>query len=166
MKLTDHQKKYINANALAWIKTLLPNDIDQCQSTLQDDHSYCCLGVGVLCHQIKTGDMYNGAATITSKGTTLFEGGDLTEYPAAQLWLGLHDVAGMFYNITNSIRVEVSRFFHDNGIDSSGVNTYKSAGGSLAGLNDTLGMNFKQIAEFMLAFPEIIFLPISEQVKS
>lgn len=165
MTLTDHQKKYINANALRWIKTLLPNDIGQCQETLQDGHSYCCLGVGLLCHQIKTGDMYDGEAIITSKGTTLFKGGDLGEYPAAQLWLGLQHEAGTFYNVTNAIRSEVSQFFDDNDIGHCS-DTYKSAGGSLAGLNDTLGMNFKQIAEFMLAFPEIVFLPISEQVKS
>ena len=127
IKLTPHQKKYINPNAKYWIETLLPNELCKTTGTLEDSNGFCCLGVGILCCQMKTGiEMFT-----LSNGS--YQGGTLEgDYLNVKDWLGLHSVGGSPKD--NYIQFK-----------------------ALWELNDLHNYNFTQIAEHLLAYPEVYF---------
>lgn len=89
IKLTDHQKQYINSNAKYWIETLLPNDLNQARAHLQKGNSYCCLGVGALCYEIKTGNELPRDNLGNYDELTL-----VGDFAAVKEWLGLYKPNG------------------------------------------------------------------------
>lgn len=132
LKFTTHQKKYINKNAQYWIQTLHDNEVGQCKGTLEDEHGFCCLGVGALCYQLKTGEELpeddNGNYEYAS-----LEG----EFESVLSWLGLQDYCGR----------------------PSGELGLSGGLEALSTLNDDDGYSFEQIAQVLLKHPEAYFLP-------
>ena len=89
LKFTEHQKKYMTKGAQFWVQTLYDSELDQARGALEQSNAFCCLGVGVLCNQLETGENYPTA----SNGRYL--GGGLTnKYSKVKDWLGLLDWYG------------------------------------------------------------------------
>ncbi len=88
LKFTEHQKKYMTKGAQFWVQTLYDNELDQCKYTLQKEDAYCCLGVGALCHQLKTGE------DLLENNLGEYAGGTLVEHIKTVQWLGLISDAG------------------------------------------------------------------------
>lgn len=134
IRFTEHQKKFMNKNAQKWVQMVYNDDLLQAINTLEKDQGFCCLGVGALCFQMETG------LELPLKPNGDYARGSLVcEFETVQNWLGLWSSNGN------------PRFGGVLGDDKS-----------LAGHNDQ-GKSFREIAQFMLDYPEQYFIPVSEQ---
>jgi hypothetical protein len=136
MELTDHQKKYINDEAKAWIEALLSGEFKQTKEQLycSQEDAYCCLGVACEISEDVNRD-------VDDPEKYWYE----SEYETTQLPYAFRWVIGLASE-TGSPR---------------SIGNLQTNFDSLVRLNDEEDYTFGDIANHLLKFPEVYFEPIN-----
>ena len=158
IKLTPHQKKYINATALKWIEALKSGIYLQGENYLRTKYGeFCCLGVACEIAPEITGGHHGNSPSWYKFETDAHDGVLPGEYHKK---LGLHTPHGNYGPCPSAhLHLEsdglIARQYIV--IDGETIQAY-----TIAGLNDTGNYDLNNIADVLLDQCDKFFMPIKE----